>query len=83
MCALVRIYHKKMLLLHTIESLYVVDKQQLQMEKQEMHNKYSDSRKGTMGDDKMAFYWSCKNIFNFKTLTWQKYKILNFPSRHF
>lgn len=68
-CLLSKVYdhvttnHKMTLVLHVIEGLYEADKQQVQMEKQEIHDKYPDSRKGSVGDYMVAVHWLCKKYF--------------------
>ena len=55
--------HKMTLLLHVIEGLCDVDKHQLQIEKQEINNKYPESRSGTVGNYMVAVYCLCKKYF--------------------
>lgn len=55
--------HKMTLLLQIIEGLHEVDECQLQMEKQEMRNKYPQFRRGTIGGYTAAVYWLCKKYF--------------------
>lgn len=55
--------HKMTLLLHVIEGLYEANKNQVQMQKKEIYNKYPDSRKGTVGDYMVAVYCLCKKYF--------------------
>lgn len=51
------------LLLHVVEGLYEADKHQLQAVKQEIQNKYPESRKGNVGDYMAAVYSLCKKYF--------------------
>lgn len=55
--------HKMTLLLHVIDGLYEADKHQLQAVKQEIKNKYPESRKGNVGDYMAAVYSLCKKYF--------------------
>lgn len=55
--------HKMTLLLHIIDGLYEVDKNQLKIEKQNIKKKYPESNKGTVGDYMAAIYWLCNNYF--------------------
>ena len=56
--------HKMTLLLHVIDGLYEADKHQLQAVKQEIKNKYPESRKGNVGDYMAAVYSLCKKYFS-------------------
>lgn len=55
--------HKMTLLLHVIEGLYEANKHQLQAVKEEIQNKYPESRKGTVGNYMAAVYSLCKKYF--------------------
>ena len=55
--------HKMTLLLHVIDGLDETDKHQLQAVKQEIQNKYSEVRKGSVGNYMAAVYSLCKKYF--------------------
>lgn len=55
--------HKMTLLLHIIDGLYEADKHQLKAVKQEIQNKYPESKKGTVGDYMAAIYSLCEKYF--------------------
>ncbi len=55
--------HKMTLLLHVIDGLYEVDKHQLKVVKQEIQNKYPESRKGAVGDYMAVVYLLCEKYF--------------------
>ena len=55
--------HKMTLLLHVIDGMYEIDKHQLKAVKQEIQNKYPESRKGAVGDYLAAIYSICEKYF--------------------